>query len=181
MTRVWLKKIAAPILSSFVSAPETIAGLIWLVVALMVGIIAIGRYAFNTGWPGVEESAMILFLWGLFLGAAAAVRKGSHIRMTYLFNKLSSVQKNVLLLFIDCSFLAYGALLLWSGLELTIFAWKIKTGVLLISRSTSYSALAVCGALIVIYSLSRISHTFYSFRQDRQGKYPSERGETYAG
>lgn len=68
---------------------EWTAGLL-LCILLVVGILQVtSRY---TGWmfmPWTEEVARLLFVWIVWVGAAAAVFRGGHIRFGFLVERLS--------------------------------------------------------------------------------------------
>jgi len=52
------------------------------VVVLLAGVIS--RFIFNSPIPWADELASILFLWLANLGAAVALRRGTHMRTTAL-------------------------------------------------------------------------------------------------
>src|SRR5206468_9953194 len=55
------------------------------VVVLLAGVIM--RFIFNSPIPWADELASILFLWLANLGAAVALRRGSHMRTTALVSR----------------------------------------------------------------------------------------------
>jgi len=55
------------------------------VVVLLAGVIS--RFIFNSPIPWADELASILFLWLANLGAAVALRRGSHMRTTALVSR----------------------------------------------------------------------------------------------
>ena len=57
------------------------------VVVLLAGVIM--RFIFNSPIPWADELASILFLWLANLGAAVALRRGSHMRTTALVSRWS--------------------------------------------------------------------------------------------
>ena len=133
--------------------PDVIAGLVLLVLAIVLGLLAILRYAFATGFPGLEELATIMFLWFAFLGAAVAARRQMHFRLGFLFARLPARQQRIVLLLAHTCTFVYATLLLWSGLALVVLTIDMQTGALSISRSVGYSSLAAGAALIVVYSV----------------------------
>jgi TRAP-type C4-dicarboxylate transport system permease small subunit len=48
----------------------------------------IARYLFQVSTPWSEELARLLFVWGVFLGAAVGVRRDLHTRVDFVFRKL---------------------------------------------------------------------------------------------
>ena len=64
--------------------------------ALCLGVMAIAvfvnvvlRYGFDSGIPASEELARLLFVWMVFIGAAAAYPAGEHMAVTALFQPLA--------------------------------------------------------------------------------------------
>jgi TRAP-type C4-dicarboxylate transport system permease small subunit len=55
------------------------------IVILFVGVVA--RYAFHNPLIWSDELASLLFLWLAMLGAALALRRNEHMRMTALVNR----------------------------------------------------------------------------------------------
>jgi tripartite ATP-independent transporter DctM subunit len=58
------------------------------IVILLSGIVA--RYVFDSPLTWSDELASILFLWLAMLGAVIALRRGEHMRLTTLVNRLAS-------------------------------------------------------------------------------------------
>ncbi|MBS0342375.1 MAG: TRAP transporter small permease, partial [Proteobacteria bacterium] len=55
------------------------------VIVLLAGVVM--RFIFNSPIPWADELASILFLWLANLGAAVALRRGSHMRTTALVSR----------------------------------------------------------------------------------------------
>ena len=67
---------------------EWVAGSI-LFVLLVVGVLQVtSRYTGLMFVPWTEEVARLLFVWVVWIGAAAAVFRGSHIRFDFLIERL---------------------------------------------------------------------------------------------
>ena len=56
------------------------------IVVLLAGVIS--RYVFNAPLTWSDELASILFLWLAMLGAVIALRRGEHMRLSTLVNRL---------------------------------------------------------------------------------------------
>jgi TRAP-type C4-dicarboxylate transport system permease small subunit len=64
----------------------TIIALVAEVVVLFCGVMA--RYAFHRPLIWSDELASIIFLWLAMFGAAIAVQRGGHMRLSYLMDRL---------------------------------------------------------------------------------------------
>ena len=84
------------------------------VVILFCGVTA--RYAFHTPLIWSDELASIIFLWLAMFGAAIAVQRGGHMRLSYLVDRLPPRARVV------AEVLNYGIPLLFVGLVLSA-AW----------------------------------------------------------
>jgi len=65
------------------------------VMVLLVFFNVIGRYVFNYSFASFEEIARLLFVWGTYIGAAVAIRDGTHIRVDILVNALKPEARKV--------------------------------------------------------------------------------------
>jgi TRAP-type transport system small permease protein len=62
-----------------------------LVLAVMTGAVFLQvalRYAFRTGFEGLDEVPRYLFVWLVMIGAAAAMQRGEHTALDYFVNRL---------------------------------------------------------------------------------------------
>ena len=71
-------------LGHFIEAPAA-ALVVGEVLVLLAGVIM--RFVFNSPIPWADELASILFLWLANLGAAVALRRGTHMRTTALVSR----------------------------------------------------------------------------------------------
>lgn len=62
---------------------------------LLIFINVIGRYVFNFTFVSFEEIARILFVWATYLGAAIAIKEGTHIRVDIVINMLPPMARKV--------------------------------------------------------------------------------------
>lgn len=84
---------------------------------------AIGRYAFDQSLFFAEELNQFLIVGVTFVGFAYAVRKGRNIRMTAVYDALSSRTKKVLLTLIS---LTTGLLLMFLTYKSVIYVQEVK-------------------------------------------------------
>jgi len=70
-------------------------GLLFLL--LLVGVVqVVGRYTGLVFVPWTEEVARLLFVWVVWIGAAAALLRGGHIRFDFLIVRLPAPARRVL-------------------------------------------------------------------------------------
>lgn len=81
------KQDASPAL---LRATEVLMALALGVMALAVFVNVVLRYGFGSGIPASEELSRLLFVWMVFLGAAAAYPMGEHMAFTSLIGLLQN-------------------------------------------------------------------------------------------
>lgn len=81
------KQDARPVL---LRATEVLMALALGVMALAVFVNVVLRYGFGSGIPASEELSRLLFVWMVFLGAAAAYPLGEHMAFTSLIGLLQN-------------------------------------------------------------------------------------------
>ncbi|XVJ70318.1 MAG: TRAP transporter small permease [Rhizobacter sp.] len=96
--------------------------------ALCLGVMAIAvfvnvvlRYGFNSGIPASEELSRLLFVWMVFIGAAAAYPAGEHMAVTALFQPLARPGREGLM---RLAVRGVHALVLMASLMLAWGAWQ---------------------------------------------------------
>lgn len=69
-----------------------------LVVAesVLLGSNTVARYVFNDPFAWADELAQLLFIWLAVLGAAVALRRGEHMRLTALVRHLSASRRTLI-------------------------------------------------------------------------------------
>ena len=124
------------------------------IVLLFVGIVA--RYVFHHPLTWSEELASMLFLWLAMLGAAVALRRSEHMRMTALITgarpavRLFSDAASGLITLGVCLFL------LWPAINVVVDDWIVLSPALEISAVWRSSAMPVCLCLMAIFSTGHL-------------------------
>ena len=111
----------------FPTVGAVLANLAVCAMAILVTVTAILRYGFN--WtPGWADSVCaFLVAFAVFMGAGYSLMKGEHIRITFVFKKLSlRVQQAVELV---CGLLAllYVGYLTYSASELAMMSYRLNS------------------------------------------------------
>ncbi|MBL8288587.1 MAG: TRAP transporter small permease [Rubrivivax sp.] len=109
----------------------------------------IGRYAFSRAPGWTEEASRFLMLWVTMLGAAAALRSGSHIAVTSLVDVLGPRARAVTLALRDAALVAVAGLLAWQGFLYARLNGAQESAALEIPMTVPYAALPAGGVLIV--------------------------------
>ena len=115
------------------------------VVLFFAGLLIVtvfSRYIFQLPIITSVEMTRLAFVWATFLGVAAGVKRGVHVRVVAFVSLLHG------------SFLLFGLLMVWYGYFLTVQMSGTSFPPLGISQSWLYGVLPVTGALMVLHALS---------------------------
>lgn len=134
--------------------------LILIPVAAFLAIVLIAavfsRYVFNVSIVTATEMTRLAFVWGVFLGAAAGVSRGVHVRVVAVVSRLPQALRRIVPVVVHGSFLVFAVLMTWQGALLTDRMAVTTFPTLGISQSWLYLALPVCGVLIGLHALASI-------------------------
>jgi TRAP-type C4-dicarboxylate transport system permease small subunit len=126
-----------------------IAGL--LVAAVGVAFVAvIYRYALDSALSWSFELSLALLTYITFLGAYLALRKGAHLKVTLLVDRLPRPLRGVSFLFNQMLIAMLGWIMLWHGGRQVMRFADQTTTVLEISTAWYYAAIPVAGGLILL-------------------------------
>lgn len=130
---------------------ETLVGVILGIIVLLTFYQVVARYAFASPLNWLEEFAQLLLVWAVMLGAAAAVKRSSHLTVDILFNQLRGVARVVAVLVINglVMFLAIG--MAYYG-----YLFYLKTAgdyatSLGFARNLFYLPVPIAGVLIAVF------------------------------
>ncbi|WP_432240550.1 TRAP transporter large permease subunit [Herbaspirillum robiniae] len=148
----WLASLERA-LGYVIEVPAVIA-----VVAEVVILLAavIWRFCLHQPLVWADELASTVFLWLAMFGAAAALRRGEHMRMTALVARCSPewrARMETLAVATPCLFIA---MLLWPAFEYAEGEWLIETPALGIPGTIREAALAVGCVLMIAVSVLRL-------------------------
>lgn len=137
---------------------------------LVVGLTIINvffRYFFatiNFGWA--SETITMLYVWCIFVGAAAVYRTRGHISIEAAVELLPQTAQRVLKVLVDIAMLVIFAYVAWLALDYTMNGSVKVMGVLRISYAWEYAAMPVGFGLMALYT---IPHTLEDIRALKGG------------
>lgn len=130
----------------------------WSIVAigaLMIVLVFINvvMHAFGKDMAATTEMCELLMVWVTFLGGAAAARRGVHMAITELIDKLGTGARRLMDLGISAVSAAVLASLVWYGWGITVAGWTNRLTVLDIPMSFQYLALPVASFITLLFVL----------------------------
>ena len=87
----------------------------------------VSRYAFGRPIVWVEEFSTYCFIWAVYMGAAYAMIKGRHIRVTTLVDEFPPAIQNILLLFTYVCIIFFLVFLIKNGLKQVVMEGPQRT------------------------------------------------------
>ena len=124
-----------------------ISGAMFIVLFLQV----VSRYVFNAAFSWSEELAIILFVWSIYLGATAAIRRRQHLRLEIVLDKLKPPMRLVFDLIANVVFAAFCVITMFGIVPLVqrLVNSGVSTAVLSIPKWINYAMLPTMFTLMV--------------------------------
>ncbi len=120
------------------------------VLLLFAGIVA--RYVFQIPLVWSDELSGILFLWLAMLGAAIALRRGAHMRMTAFVSNVGPAAQAVLAAVAVVASAAFLVVLIGPAMKITANELEVVTPALEISNAWRLAALPTGMALCLVFT-----------------------------
>ncbi|MBA2779643.1 TRAP transporter small permease [Billgrantia kenyensis] len=140
-----------------------------VLVALIVSVSAnvIGRALLNRSLPWADELARMLFIWLIFIGAAAAFARYEHIAVDYLVRKLKPRAAHVLYLIQHLIISGLMGVLIWGG-YLVMSRSTGRTAILGVPWNLINVSLVICAGFIGCVAIWRAWRSLTFLRNGRE-------------
>lgn len=135
----------------------------WLTVVLTLMLVVIVstnvffRYVLSGSLPWAEELSRLTFVWVVFLGAYVALRKGAHLAVTGLVDRLPSFPRGLVIVAGHVLVAVFLVTLIVSSSDLISrsITFGTRSPVLQISIAWSYLPLVISAALMLLHVIDR--------------------------
>ena len=114
------------------------------------------RNVAGIAWLWIPAFSRLVFIWVVFLGVAAATRRGEHLVVDLLERRLAGWRRRGLLIAIHGVLLPFYAMLLYYGttiaqvrMRVPFDTWRVPTG-------WAYMAVPVAAALLLVFTFERL-------------------------
>ena len=136
-----------------------------LLVALIISVSAnvVGRAVLNHSLPWADELARMLFIWLIFIGAAAAFARYEHIAVDILVRKLKPRAAHMLYLFQHLMITALMGVIIWGGF-LVLFRASGRTAILGVPWNLVNVSLVLCATFIAAVAIWRAWQSILQIR-----------------
>lgn len=113
------------------------------------------RFFFSSPLSWVEELARYLQIWITFLGIGYGIRKGSHISMSLVKNKMPEIVKYIFEMVCNITSLFVFIILIASSINFITYQNVLSTA-MEIPMKLVYSVIPIGATIYIIYSISDI-------------------------
>ena len=136
-----------------------------LLVALIISVSAnvVGRALFNRSLPWADELARMIFIWLIFIGAAAAFARYEHIAVDFLVRRLKPRAAHVLYLLQHLIITALMGVIIWGGF-LVISRASVRTAILNVPWNLVNVSLVLCAVFIAAVAIWRAWQSIQQIR-----------------
>ena len=139
-----------------------------VVLVVIFAWLVYGRYVLNDTPTWVEQMSLLLICYIIFLGSAAGVYDETHLGVDFIRESLPPKLRYCIRLLADFMVLGLGGIMFFAAIELVQFGWSTKLPMLGIPEGVRTLPMAVCGALMFIFTLQRLILALHS------GHYPAK-------
>jgi len=131
-----------------------IACVVLFVAILVVMVLQVAfRYVLNTPLTWTEELARYLFIWACYLGAPVATRRGNHVTIMFVLERLPRSLSRIVALGIQAVSLVFFLQLAILGAVLAVRSHSVEAITLPIPWSLIYLAVPVSGILMILQTV----------------------------
>lgn len=131
--------------------PEVLLGLTVFVTTIAIFTQVVSRYLLNHPISWMDEFAVLIFAWMIFLGVAIAQKSNEHIGIDIVTRVLPPKVQRVLAIFTNILILLVLAFLFIKGISLTMKTAVLKYPAMEISRGFLYVSIPVMMPLMAFY------------------------------
>lgn len=135
-------------------------GLAFLLALAVIGCLLLQvffRYALNSPLAWTDEAATFFFAWLMLLLASICVRERSHVRFTFIFNRLPHNVAAVLDGLIMVLIAAFGVALVITGRGIVDLVWNNLSPAVHYPLQTLYVAVPLQGILLVVHAVANLA------------------------
>lgn len=131
-----------------------------LLVLVAVTFLQVVFRFFFTALSWSEELSSFLLVWVSLLGAAVGFKRGSHIAVTFLVDKLPPKARRVMQTFIGLLGIGFFGIVVWYGGVLMKTEASQVTPAMGLSMRWIYLMYPVCGTLIILHIVDTIAEAW---------------------
>jgi len=129
-------------------AEETLAGALLVVVMIVTAYNVINRYVFELSAAWAPELAGFIFTWVVFLGASAAARRGMHVSIDLVVDRLGPRARRWTILAGEIILICFYAYTAWLAIRITASSYTRVSPVMHVPYSYVYASVVLAFSLM---------------------------------
>lgn len=155
------------------------ASIIWIAIALLaLMVILIGsqvcaRYILNQAFYWTEELGRHVMIWMVMLAAAVCLRRGFHLNINLLEQRLSGRGRAALRFLVGLVLSGFFYLMISEGWSLAVKTMVQRSSALHYPMGLVYASLPICGVLMFVFNIEQMARAVKSFNQRHPPAEPS--------
>jgi TRAP-type C4-dicarboxylate transport system permease small subunit len=154
------KKVVKDIYKKVCKA-EVFLAIIFLLITVFVIFIAAVSRTFGTPINWALDIALLLFTWGVFLGADYAYRENKFVNVDIFFLKLPSQLQNIVEFVMYLVIFAFLITMIYQGWILSIFTWhRSFQGIPFLSYTWVTLSVPICSMLMFVTTTIKFYQKF---------------------
>src|SRR5262245_19910036 len=107
-------------------------------------------------WLWLQEVTMTFFIYGTFIGTAAATRRNDHLYLALIAESMSGRKRLALETFSRLVVLAVALCFVWYGYLNVLDGFKSLRMPSMTPLASLYAAIPACGALVALFTLEQL-------------------------
>ena len=112
--------------------------------------------AIGAPWLWVQEATMSFFLYGIFIGVAAATRRNDHLYLAVLAESMTGNKRLFFEIFNRLVVLGVAICMIYFGYLNFLDGFKSLRMPSMTPLATLYAAIPLCGALVALFTIEQI-------------------------
>lgn len=141
-----------PLLDGIAKFCLMVAGILIVLLIAIFGWLVFGRYVLNDTPTWVEQASLVMVVYITCLGTAVGVRHHTHLNIDFIRASLPPFWRKLLHTIADLFVIGFGICMVYQGWLLVMTNLERAIPMIGISESWRAAPLAVCGALMVLFS-----------------------------
>ncbi|MEO8752131.1 MAG: TRAP transporter small permease [Casimicrobiaceae bacterium] len=121
---------------------------------LLVLVQVVLRYVLKVPLVWVEEATVFLMIWMAFMGAAIGVRRGAHIAMTILVDRLPARVAGAFYHVGTVAVIAFAGVVVWEGVQLVLSVGGQRSAALGLPMTIPYLIVPLGALLIILQAIA---------------------------
>ena len=140
---------------------------------VLIFIQVVMRYVFGNSLSWSEELARYLFVWQVWIGASYSARNRSHLRITFIKDRLASAARKKLEILVTVIWIAFAVFIAIRGFSLVarVYGFNQRSSALRMPMAYAHLAVPVGCSLMIIRLIENTVKDFFGAKLSTGGEH----------